>query len=72
MNEDEPNFLDPEAWDDIEITSVEPVIDHYGGVKRAASIVGDLRKALREEGFTREETFALVSMYWAAEMELPL
>ncbi|KPC89325.1 hypothetical protein [Streptomyces sp. STCH 565 A] len=69
---DEPDFLDPEAWDDFEITSVEPVVDHYGGVKRAASIVGDLRKALREEGFTREETFALVSVYWASEMGLPL
>ncbi|MEU7400109.1 hypothetical protein [Streptomyces sp. NPDC044948] len=72
MNEEQPDFLDPDAWEGLEITSVEPLIDHYDGVKRAASIVGDLRKCLREEGFTREETFALVSVYWASEMGLTL
>ncbi|MCS0601074.1 hypothetical protein NX794_07495 [Streptomyces sp. LP11] len=72
MNDEQPEFLDPEAWDEFEILDVEPVVDHYGGVRRAASIVGDLRKALREEGFTREETFALVSVYWASEMGLTL
>lgn len=70
MNE-EPDFLDPEAWDDVEITDVQPLItDHYAGVKRAASIVGDLRKELRREGFCKEETFELVRMFWAAEMGL--
>ncbi|QNE75345.1 hypothetical protein F0344_12595 [Streptomyces finlayi] len=48
----------------------EPVIDQYGTVKRAASIVGDLRKCLREEGFTKEETFELVQAYWVSEMSV--
>lgn len=47
---------------------VQPVIDHFSNVKRAASIVGDLRASLRKEGFTREETFELVQMYWASEL----
>lgn len=57
-----------EDFEGIEITSVTQVVDHYEGVKRAASIVGDLRKELRNEGFTREETFDLVQVYWASEM----
>lgn len=44
------------------------VVDVFSNVKRAASIVGDLRQALRGEGFTREETFELVQMYWASEL----
>ncbi|MGW8630632.1 DUF7187 family protein [Streptomyces sp. NPDC055793] len=44
------------------------LVDHFSTVKRAASIVGDLRQSLRDEGFTREETFELVSMYWASEL----
>ncbi|WP_406192276.1 hypothetical protein OH733_05570 [Streptomyces griseus] len=51
-----------------EIGGEGPLVDHFAGVKRAASIVGDLRKALREEGFTREETFDLVQTYWSSEM----
>ncbi|WP_329289597.1 hypothetical protein [Streptomyces pseudovenezuelae] len=47
------------------------VVDHFSNVKRAASIVGDLRAALRGEGFTREETFELVRTYWAAELGMP-
>jgi hypothetical protein len=58
----------PEEWEGVGITDVEPVVDHYGAVKRAASIVGDLRKELRAEGFTKEETFELVQVYWASEM----
>ncbi|MEU9057809.1 hypothetical protein AB0D13_02650 [Streptomyces sp. NPDC048430] len=57
---------------EFEITPIEEpegVIDQFGAVKRAASIVGDLRKCLREEGFTKEETFELVQAYWNAEME---
>jgi hypothetical protein len=30
--------------------------------------VGDLRASLRKEGFTKEETFELVQVYWASEM----
>lgn len=45
-----------------------PIVDHFSNVKRAASIVGDLRASLRQEGFTREETFELVRMYWASEL----
>ena len=67
MNEEHPEFIDPEEY---EIVDVQPVVDSFAGVQRAASIVGDLRKELRKEGFTREETFALVEMYWAAEMGL--
>lgn len=67
---DEPEFIDPEAWEDTEIVDVQPVVDSFAGVKRAASIVGDLRKELRREGFCKEETFELVRMYWAAEMGL--
>ncbi|MFF3249760.1 hypothetical protein ACFYWP_01850 [Actinacidiphila glaucinigra] len=70
MNEEHPDFTDPEAWEGNEITDVQPVVDSYAGVKRAASIVGDLRKELRNEGFSKEETFELVRMYWAAEMGL--
>lgn len=44
------------------------VVDVFSNVKRAASIVGDLRSSLRSEGFTREETFELVQMYWASEL----
>lgn len=58
----------PEDWEGVEVTDTAPVIDHYGAVKRAASIVGDLRKELRAEGFTKEETFELVQVYWASEM----
>ncbi|WP_436739901.1 DUF7187 family protein [Streptomyces sp. BBFR102] len=58
----------PEGRDGAEATETTPVIDHFGAVKRAASIVGDLRKELRAEGFTKEETFELVQVYWASEM----
>ncbi|MEX1655490.1 hypothetical protein ABZ960_20275 [Streptomyces pseudovenezuelae] len=44
------------------------VVDHFSSVKRAASIVGDLRQALRDEGFCKTETFELVQMYWASEL----
>ncbi|MGW5130910.1 DUF7187 family protein [Streptomyces sp. NPDC004135] len=70
MKDEPEEFIDPEAWEGIEITDVQPVIDSFAGVKRAASIVGDLRKELRREGFCKEETFELVRMYWAAEMGL--
>ncbi|MFD7677559.1 hypothetical protein [Streptomyces sp. NPDC060187] len=63
-----PEDQSPEEWEDIEIVSVEPVVDHFANTKRAASVVGDLRAALRSEGFTREETFELVQMYWASEL----
>ncbi|UFD97979.1 hypothetical protein PQC18_gp41 [Streptomyces phage Pablito] len=62
------DFPSPEDFEGIEVTETEPVVDHYGSVKRAASIVGDLRKELRKEGFTKEETFELVQVYWASEM----
>ncbi|MER6231714.1 hypothetical protein ABT169_21565 [Streptomyces sp. NPDC001616] len=58
----------PEDWEGVEVTDAAPVIDQYGAIKRAASIVGDLRKELRAEGFTKEETFELVQVYWASEM----
>ncbi|MFJ3775200.1 hypothetical protein ACIPX0_26240 [Streptomyces sp. NPDC090075] len=67
---DEHGEFDPEMFEDVEIVDVQVVTDHYAGVKRAASIVGDLRAELRKEGFTREETFALVQAYWSAEMGL--
>lgn len=51
-----------------EVVTEPPVIDHFAGVKRAASIVGDLRKELRKEGFTKEETFELVHLYWSSEL----
>ncbi|MFD7976694.1 hypothetical protein [Streptomyces sp. NPDC059071] len=51
-----------------ELLGGEIAIDFYSSVRRAASIVGDLRKALREEGFTREDTFELVQAYWVSEM----
>jgi hypothetical protein len=70
VSDEHPEFIDPEEWENVEIVDVQPVVDSYAGVKRAASIVGDLRKELRDEGFTREETFELVRMYWAAEMGL--
>ena len=70
MSAEEPEFLDPEGWEEIEIVDVQPVVDSFASVKRAASIVGDLRKELRREGFCKEETFELVRMYWAAEMGL--
>ncbi|ATI18663.1 hypothetical protein KGG85_gp43 [Streptomyces phage Tefunt] len=63
MNEDE--FELPEG---VEVTDVTQLVDHFSNVKRAASIVGDLRKALREEGFCKVETFELVQMYWASEL----
>ncbi|MFF3793806.1 hypothetical protein ACFYXW_27800 [Streptomyces sp. NPDC001981] len=44
------------------------VVDYFSNVSRAASIVGDMRAALRKEGFTKEETFELVHMYWASEL----
>lgn len=64
-----PEDESPEEREDIEIVSVEAVVvDHFANTKRAASIVGDLRAALRSEGFTKEETFELVQMYWASEL----
>ncbi|MFH8414329.1 DUF7187 family protein [Streptomyces collinus] len=44
------------------------VVDPFSNVKRAASIVGDLRAALRTEGFDKDESFELVQMYWASEL----
>lgn len=65
----EGEFISPEEWEAIEATAEQPeVVDHFSNVKRAASIVGDLRKELRAEGFTKEETFELVQMYWASEL----
>jgi hypothetical protein len=58
-------------FEEFEIKDKEPIIDPYAQVKRAASIVGDLRKELRAEGFTKEEAFELVQIYWASEMGLP-
>lgn len=63
----EEEFISPEEWEAIEVTE-PPVVDHFSNVKRAASIVGDLRKSLQDEGFTAEETFELVRMYWASEL----
>ncbi|ATI18825.1 hypothetical protein SEA_DIANE_41 [Streptomyces phage Diane] len=63
MNEDD--FELPEG---VEITTEPQLVDHFSNVSRAASIVGDLRSSLRKEGFTREETFELVQMYWASEL----
>ncbi|AUG87228.1 hypothetical protein KGG77_gp40 [Streptomyces phage Omar] len=53
--------------EEFEVTE-PPLVDHFSSVKRAASIVGDLRASLRKEGFTKEETFELVQMYWASEL----
>jgi hypothetical protein len=58
----------PEEWEGVEVTAEPEVVDHFSSVKRAASIVGDLRACLRKEGFTKEETFELVQVYWASEM----
>ncbi|MFF4054587.1 hypothetical protein ACFYZ0_02185 [Streptomyces sp. NPDC001708] len=71
MSNGEGEFVSPEEWDRIETAAGLPVVDHFGNVNRAASIVGDLRSCLREEGFTREETFELVRMYWASELGVP-
>ncbi|MFJ6680615.1 DUF7187 family protein [Streptomyces werraensis] len=69
MSAEGEDFISPEEWEAIEATAEpEPVVDHFSSVKRAASIVGDLRVALRSEGFTKEETFELVQMYWASEL----
>ncbi|QPB09870.1 hypothetical protein KGG73_gp36 [Streptomyces phage Sentinel] len=67
MSAEEGEFFSPEEWDRIEVAEPE-VVDHFTNVSRAASIVGDLRASLRKEGFTREETFELVQMYWASEL----
>lgn len=58
----------PEELEGVDVETEPPLIDHFSNVKRAASIVGDLRKELRAEGFTKEETFELVHMYWASEL----
>jgi hypothetical protein len=63
-----PEDESPEEWEEVEVVSVQAVVDHFANTKRAASIVGDLRAALRGEGFTKEETFELVQMYWASEL----
>lgn len=68
MNDDD--FEGLEEIDGLTLPDVDLIFDHFGAVKRAASIVGDLRKCLREEGFTREETFELVQAYWITEMGL--
>jgi hypothetical protein len=52
----------------IEAEDEPQVIDHFAHTQRAASIVGDLRACLRKEGFTREEAFELVQMFWASEL----
>lgn len=57
-----------EEFEDLGVEKPETVTDHFGAIKRAASIVGDLRKELRAEGFTKEETFELVQAYWASEV----
>ncbi|WP_420312526.1 DUF7187 family protein [Streptomyces sp. YS-B37] len=63
-----PEDQSPEDWEGIEIVSVQPVVDSFASIRRAATIVGDLRAALRKEGFTKEETFELVQMYWGSEL----
>lgn len=63
----EEEFFSPEEYEQVEVT-VEGIVDHFGNVSRAASIVGDLRACLRREGFCKEETFELVKMYWASEL----
>ncbi|MDX3525049.1 hypothetical protein P1P75_00915 [Streptomyces sp. ID05-39B] len=68
MNGDEEQFISPEDREGGEVAASPELVDHFAGVSRAASIVGDLREALRKEGFTRKETFELVKTYWAAEM----
>ncbi|MDX3405181.1 hypothetical protein PV708_02875 [Streptomyces sp. ME02-6977A] len=60
--------MNEEEFEGVEVRTEQPVIDHFAGVKRAASIVGDLRKELRKEGFTKEETFELVHLYWSSEL----
>ncbi|MGW1040067.1 DUF7187 family protein [Streptomyces sp. NPDC002547] len=68
---DEPEFISPDDWEALTAEGddeKEEVVDHFAHIKRAASIVGDLRKELRKEGFTKEETFELVQMFWASEM----
>ncbi|AXQ62367.1 hypothetical protein ACF1AX_21260 [Streptomyces sp. NPDC014802] len=57
-----------EEFEEFEVRTEPEVVDHFSNVKRAASIVGDLRASLRLEGFNREETFELVQMYWASEL----
>ncbi|WP_031513746.1 DUF7187 family protein [Streptomyces sp. NRRL F-5123] len=58
-----------EDWEGVEVQEEDDeVVDVFGNVKRAASILGDLRAALRKEGFTREETFDLVQTFWASEL----
>lgn len=65
----EDEFISPEEWEAIEATAAsQNVVDHFASVQRAASIVGDLRQALLKEGFTSDESFELIRMYWAAEM----
>ncbi|MFE9924240.1 hypothetical protein ACFYQA_22460 [Streptomyces sp. NPDC005774] len=61
----EEEYAFPEG---LEGGAVRPVFDPFDNIKRAASIVGDLRVALRDEGFTKEETFELVQAYWASEL----
>ncbi|WP_405799454.1 hypothetical protein [Streptomyces sp. NBC_01506] len=68
MRAEDEGFIPPEGWEGVEAGDAEPIVDHFGGIKRAASIVGDLRKELQAEGFTREETFELVKTYWESEM----
>lgn len=58
----------PEEWEGVEITNDTGLVDTFTNTARAASIVGDLRAALRKEGFTKEETFELVRMYWGSEL----
>ncbi|MFD7259295.1 hypothetical protein [Streptomyces sp. NPDC059874] len=57
-----------EEWEGSDSPDEAEVVDHFSAVARAASIVGDLRAALRKEGFTKEETFDLVQLYWASEL----
>lgn len=68
MSAEDGEFIRPEDWEAVEVTVEPPLVDYFSNVKRAASIVGDLRASLRREGFTREETFELVQMYWASEL----
>ncbi|MGW3323856.1 DUF7187 family protein [Streptomyces virginiae] len=58
----------PEEWEGSETAAEPEIVDHFSHVARAASIVGDLRASLRKEGFTKEETFELVQLYWASEL----
>jgi hypothetical protein len=36
-------------------------IDPYAEIRRMASLAGDLRKELMDEGFTSEEAFTLIA-----------